>query len=855
MSEDETDGNLAHLLGLNVADVIRIPKDLRCTLLQRFSNAQNVSEPPKKALNQSPKDFEESFPPSTSQDMKTLDSIQIEIPEKSSEEFEEFNQTEKTLDFDFPTAADALASEAAFMENIGLYLNPKQVITMGRAPNTRERTASDCIEAADILMWCDQANNFVDSPSKSKPHSLLSFLNKKPANEENLEERTESTPIKWRLWNPEQESQISQDELWNDIFSSAAEYIESETSDPTLMELSTSTQVNPIQKRSENASRYYCKPCNRPLCSKEALYRHNLSELHFKRTLHLGEKNQSPRIKSKNIEVQSLKISIRKEAFNAKCPSCTAIIPDGCLGKHLVSHFHHHRSIGHPLHSQLILEHIHEIVKQAPFQCHICKFYCNFTHQFSQHWRDNHSSCAKEENVGFWCSACRILCPTEQSMQNHMAENSHLELVTMINRSVSIVIKKVHLSACAECPKKFRLKFSLLRHLQDFHPDSDRGYLQAVKEFRCQICGFQSADKTTMREHKFLAHLSEAKKSFTCFLCRKSFSSKYAKASHKSSQLHIGKKMLLNGILSCAFCGETFDNGDKYESHMKTIHIQDLSQCHLCGEAFLSPQKLGSHLRLGKCSNMSSMKEGFACNVRPCPFVGKSHELLTMHKVAAHSNRPWTCPRCNLELGSRTKFQRHLKTHNQPGEKCNKCGATFMTRLAQSHHSCAVKKANFRCSKCDYVTNKSVSLTSHMLTHQTQKPKLACPQCSRCFSRQSEVNRHVARVHMKTASKKLECSQCSYATFSGQHLKRHYASCHSDKRRFFCRLCDFASASLDNLRKHILATTKHPGSFVYECQLCFNFATNSQMEFKSHLKRAHPSQKAESVITNYFSCQ
>ena len=47
----------------------------------------------------------------------------------------------------------------------------------------RERTSSDCLEAADILMWCDQntANempNLSDSPAKSKPQSLLSFLHK-----------------------------------------------------------------------------------------------------------------------------------------------------------------------------------------------------------------------------------------------------------------------------------------------------------------------------------------------------------------------------------------------------------------------------------------------------------------------------------------------------------------------------------------------------------------------------------------------------------------------------------------------------------------------------------------------------
>ena len=80
------------------------------------------------------------------------------------------------IDVDLPTATDALASEAAFMENIGLYLNPRQSLTKGRTFQ-RERTASDCLEAADILMWCEQSTNEMpnlsDSPAKSKSQSLL----------------------------------------------------------------------------------------------------------------------------------------------------------------------------------------------------------------------------------------------------------------------------------------------------------------------------------------------------------------------------------------------------------------------------------------------------------------------------------------------------------------------------------------------------------------------------------------------------------------------------------------------------------------------------------------------------------
>ena len=59
--------------------------------------------------------------------------------------------------FGFPTAADALASEAAFMENIGLYLNPKPALSKShgnKTPNLRnvDHTSPDAIENDFLLL-------------------------------------------------------------------------------------------------------------------------------------------------------------------------------------------------------------------------------------------------------------------------------------------------------------------------------------------------------------------------------------------------------------------------------------------------------------------------------------------------------------------------------------------------------------------------------------------------------------------------------------------------------------------------------------------------------------------------------
>lgn len=39
----------------------------------------------------------------------------------------------------------------------------------------------------------------------------------------------------------------------------------------------------------------------------------------------------------------------------------------------------------------------------------------------------------------------------------------------------------------------------------------------------------------------------------------------------------------------------------------------------------------------------------------------------------------------------------------------------------------------------------------------------------------------------------------------------------------------------ENLRRHILSTTKHPGKSVYECRFCKKYHTNHAKEFRNHL--------------------
>ena len=238
----------------------------------------------------------------------------------------------------------------------------------------------------------------------------------------------------------------------------------------------------------DTTGKYFCLPCNRSLSGKDAFYRHTLSELHFKRTLSEEvEAEKKGKRKPKKTYKRPLCSSDDskakkttnffpppkvKEQLVQSCPCCKANIPDGCFGKHLVSHFHYHRSMNHPDHNSLILSHLHEIVKQAPFQCLLCKFYCNFSGTFLDHWKSQHQSQnLLGQDQRLWCSTCRVTTQSEAQMLKHLLDANHLEIETMINRSVPIKIQLIQLRHCQFCQKKFRLNVSLKLHMASQHPN------------------------------------------------------------------------------------------------------------------------------------------------------------------------------------------------------------------------------------------------------------------------------------------------------------------------------------------------------------------------------------------------
>lgn len=92
-------------------------------------------------------------------------------------------------------------------------------------------------------------------------------------------------------------------------------------------------------------------------------------------------------------ETKEAKKSLRKrEKEILCCEMCHARVRRTQMGKHLLSHYHC-RVAGvnpcGPRARRFLLENMANVVRQCPFQCFSCRFYCNTEETFLRHWRSD----------------------------------------------------------------------------------------------------------------------------------------------------------------------------------------------------------------------------------------------------------------------------------------------------------------------------------------------------------------------------------------------------------------------------------------------------------------------------------
>lgn len=263
-------------------------------------------------------------------------------------------------------------------------------------------------------------------------------------------------------------------------------------------------------------------------------------------------------------------------------------------------------------------------------------------------------------------------------------------------------------------------------------------------------------------------------------------------------------------------------------------------ECHICKHRFKNQAILNQHFRKQHPEDLPF----------ECPYCHKRY--LAERKCDIHVG---SCPK-----GPKTAIKKRIKKKFV----CPICGILASTDHTKSHSTTVDKKPStsqsYVCDLCGVLTSSRASIANHM-RNQHLNIRMKCKHCQAYFRKASALQRHMLQNHPDKA-KKLRCRLCDFTSMRLTELRRHrfihsgkklskcqicgaefttncklqtHLASHSDARPFTCEICGSAFKTKKGLQAH----NKTHKAYEYECPVCQRaYLTNQLM--RNHAVKNHP---------------
>ncbi|KAK9395948.1 zinc finger protein [Crotalus adamanteus] len=257
--------------------------------------------------------------------------------------------------------------------------------------------------------------------------------------------------------------------------------------------------------------------------------------------------------------------------------------------------------------------------------------------------------------------------------------------------------------ACSLCPKRFRLKTSLLIH-QKTHAVG-----KSDSPFVCSECGCGFSHQAQLTRHQAV----HADRPHQCTECHKAFNRKSSLVVHQKTHRERPRPF------QCPQCSKTFIRKQHLDDHTRTHTGEKPYQCPECEKRFAEKSKLTNHYRI------HTGERPYRCGQCDKRFVRAHH--LVKHQSSVHQAgaKLYSCRECGQSFGHAQAFLSHQASHanGERRHRCTECLKTFARRKYLLEHQRMHTGENpYACPHCGKHFRYKQSLKQHLRMHREQQP-------------------------------------------------------------------------------------------------------------------------------------